>query len=451
MLRYLALLALLLVTPAAAQDHNFPTPGNAIVPGFVTMCINGSNQAVPCAAGGGLAAGAAVTGCTAQANLFVTSTLTLGCVAPVSENDTGLTFTLGGILQMPDTTSATVGVIQFGGARFLHDQNATSNVFLGHNAYNFTGTGTTSVCVGESCMLTAVSGSGNTCVGRFCMGGALSGTSNTAMGANVMGAVTNGGANVGIGASANQVTTASNTTCVGASSCAAATGSGSSAFGFSAGGSMTGANNTILGSSAGANLGGGGTNTFVGAAAGGGVTTGTGNTVIGQACSGLAAGLTSGIILGNAACVAKLDFGVTAANIWTFLGGTIAAPLTTDATHTDATVCRDTTSGQFFFGSGTGGICLGTSGRQFKRDIAPVEDVKLDQIIALKPSRYFNREDSGLDPNRPQVGLIADEVKAILPDCATDKTVDYLCVSVMSLQALKQLAAEVAELKRNAH
>ena len=71
MLRYLALFALLLLTPATAQDHEFPTPGNATVPGYVTMCIV-ANQAVPCAAGAPgtiySAAGTAVPACAAGTN-----------------------------------------------------------------------------------------------------------------------------------------------------------------------------------------------------------------------------------------------------------------------------------------------------------------------------------------------------------------------------------------------
>ena len=116
MLRYLkhALIAPLFAIPALAQDHNFPTPGNAIVPGYVTMCLNGSNQAIPCAAGGGLASGAAITGCPAQANLFVTSALTLGCQSAFTEGDTGTPVTLTGILAVPNGTAA-ANSIQFGG------------------------------------------------------------------------------------------------------------------------------------------------------------------------------------------------------------------------------------------------------------------------------------------------------------------------------------------------
>jgi hypothetical protein len=124
------------------------------------------------------------------------------------------------------------------------------------------------------------------------------------------------------------------------------------------------------------------------------------------------------------------------------------AAITTDSGQTaTATVCEDTTSHQYYFGSGTGGICKGTSGRQFKRDIRDLADLGLADVIALAPKRYFNRPGIGLDSAREQVGLIADEVKQHLPACADDNTVDYLCVSVVVLNAIKTLAAEIEILK----
>jgi hypothetical protein len=44
-----ALVACATVCSAQAQDHSFPTPGNATVGGYVPMCLNQSGQAVPCA------------------------------------------------------------------------------------------------------------------------------------------------------------------------------------------------------------------------------------------------------------------------------------------------------------------------------------------------------------------------------------------------------------------
>lgn len=45
-MRTVGAIALLLATPAAAQN-NFQTPGGASVPGYVTMCVVGG-KAVPC-------------------------------------------------------------------------------------------------------------------------------------------------------------------------------------------------------------------------------------------------------------------------------------------------------------------------------------------------------------------------------------------------------------------
>lgn len=130
-------------------------------------------------------------------------------------------------------------------------------------------------------------------------------------------------------------------------------------------------------------------------------------------------------------------------------GVIINAGITTDSGQTaTATVCEDTTTHQYYFGSGTGGICKGTSGRQFKRDIREIADLGLADVIALTPKRYFNREGIGLDSTRQQVGLIADEVKKVMPDCADDNTVDYLCVSVISLNAMKALAAGMVDIQR---
>jgi Chaperone of endosialidase len=404
MLMRIALSALWLLAGVggALAQNSFPTPGGATAPAFVMMCISGG-LAVPCNPGGGggsggVTAGAANTGCPAGANLFNTSANVIGCNGNVTESDSGLLFSVAGILNLPDTSGAgAAGLITLGGARFLHDQNATSNVFLGHNASNFTHALTTSTCVGESCMLSAVSGNNNTCIGRFCMGGAVAGNGNTAVGANSMGGLTSGGTNVGIGQAANAVSTASNTTCVGASSCGAATGAGTSAFGFSAGSTVTGANNT-----------------FVGASAGTLITSTAGNTIVGAVCNGVA-GLANTIQIGSVNCTNNLNFGVTTAAVWTFIGGTIAAPLATDNTHVDATVCRDTTSGQFFFGSGTAGICLGTSGRQFKRDIAPMDPV-LDEIMKLDFVTYRYKDGWGDNGARRQPGLIAQDVEKVFPD-----------------------------------
>lgn len=423
MLRYLALFALLLATPAAAQDHFFPTPGNAIVPGYVTMCLNGSNQAIPCAAGGGLAAGAAVTGCAAQTSLFITSTLTLGCVAALSESDAGL-------LLLPDTTAAcATGVIQFGGARFIHDTNATSNTFVGHNSANCTTTTTNTVAIGESAGLALAAGGSNTFVGRFAGGGVTGGTGNVAVGTSSLATGANSGS--------------SNT----------AVGNGAL--------SGTGSNNTGIGVTTGGDLTNGGSNTFIGQNTGRGILTGSNNTVIGAGVTGLSSALASAVILSAGAGAIKADFGNTTASTWTFFGA-LAATLNT-AVGTNV-VCNTpgTTTAITVQVSATG--CAASSAR-FKEGIASIDkDQALRDVLRFQPVSYFYKPEFNMGSDK-HVGFTAEQIGGVDPqwityesDGVTPHAVKYNEMAPLfaaAIQALKadndNLRAELEDLKRRVH
>lgn len=217
--------------------------------------------------------------------------------AGVVGSDAGLTkvsgatgaVTLGGVLNLPDTAAGPIGIINFGGARFIHDTGATSNVFVGHNAGNLTTTGTLNTVIGESAGLALAAGGSNTFVGRFAGGGVTSGTNNVAIGS----------ASLGAGANAT---------------------AGSTAVGQGALGSATGANNTGIGLTAGADVVAGIQNTFLGQNTGRGITSGSSNTVIGAGVTGLAAGLASAVILAAGGGVIKADIGQTNATSWTFAG-----------------------------------------------------------------------------------------------------------------------------------
>ena len=120
----------LLITPAAAQDHEFPTPGNATVPGYVTMCIV-ANQAVPCAAsGGGITAGTTTTsGCGAGGVLFSSASLV--------QCDTGFVYaggggdvTLAGHLIVPAGAAGTPA-LQLGGASSTGIFGSTTTFIIG--------------------------------------------------------------------------------------------------------------------------------------------------------------------------------------------------------------------------------------------------------------------------------------------------------------------------------
>lgn len=140
----------------------------------------------------------ATSGCGAAGVLFSQSSL-VQCDTGFTYAGTGGAVALTGILSIPDTTGATVGVLQLGGARWLHDFGGSSNVFVGHNAANFTTTGTNNVAVGESSGLSLAAGASNTFVGRFAGGSVAGGANNTCIGVTACASLASGSNNTVIG------------------------------------------------------------------------------------------------------------------------------------------------------------------------------------------------------------------------------------------------------------
>ncbi len=138
-----------------------------------------------------------------------------------------------------------------------------------------------------------------------------------------------------------------------------------------------------------------------------------------------------------------MDFGVTTASAWSL--PTIA----TDATHTDATLCEDTTSHTIYFGSGTAGVCLGTSSARFKRDIAAL-DLGIWDIMHLAPKSYFYREGYGDNGARRQGGFVAEDVIDVLPKLVgldaegKPNTVDMMGLVPILVKAAQEEQEEIA-------
>lgn len=122
--------------------------------------------------------------------------------------------------------------------------------------------------------------------------------------------------------------------------------------------------------------------------------------------------------------------------------------ITTDSTHTDATLCEDTTTHAVYFGSGTLGVCLGTSSLRFKHDIRPM-DVGLSQIEKLKPIIYRYNKGHGANPNKDLYGFGAEDVINVLPKLVSlDKqgkpnSVDYVGIIPVLVKAIQQQQAEI--------
>jgi len=123
-----------------------------------------------------------------------------------------------------------------------------------------------------------------------------------------------------------------------------------------------------------------------------------------------------------------------------------------DATHTDATVCEDTTTHALYSGSGTLGVCLGTSSRRFKHNIKTI-NVGLDEVMKLKPVSFFMNPKYG-DPDKKMYGFIAEDAVSVLPSLTghdasgQPSSFDYVGVIPVLVKALQEQQAEIAELKR---
>ncbi len=128
--------------------------------------------------------------------------------------------------------------------------------------------------------------------------------------------------------------------------------------------------------------------------------------------------------------------------------------IASDATHTDASVCEDTTTHGLYSGSGTAGICLGTSSARFKHDVTAL-DAGLPQIMALQPRRYFLNPGHG-DTQRPYYGFLAEDGAGVLPELTgydaegRPNTFDYLGIVPVLVRAVQQQQEEITALREQA-
>ncbi len=132
--------------------------------------------------------------------------------------------------------------------------------------------------------------------------------------------------------------------------------------------------------------------------------------------------------------------------------GVVAMPdILTDATHTDTSLCQDTTTHGIYFGSGAAGICLGTSSARYKHDIQDL-NVGLLEIERLRPVSYKLNADHG-DPDKVLYGFVAEDTIGVLPKLVgldTDgkpNSMDYMGVVPVLVKAVQEQQSEIDGLK----
>lgn len=122
-----------------------------------------------------------------------------------------------------------------------------------------------------------------------------------------------------------------------------------------------------------------------------------------------------------------------------------------DTGLTDASVCRVVSTGAVVTGTGTIGICLGTSSARYKHDIAPLGD-GLASLLTLSPVSYRLNKDHG-DPTKLYYGFTAEDMVKSIPALVgmdakgLPNTADYLGLVPVLVKAVQELQAEVDELR----
>lgn len=134
--------------------------------------------------------------------------------------------------------------------------------------------------------------------------------------------------------------------------------------------------------------------------------------------------------------------------------GLITLPLIgSDATHTDSSVCQDTTTHALYAGSGALGVCLGTSSARYKENITPI-DAGLKDILALKPVNFYYKKGHGDGGIKQQYGFIAEDVIHTVPRLTAldakgrPNSVDYLAMVPILVKAVQEQQAQIEGLKQ---
>jgi hypothetical protein len=258
---------------------NVPTAGSANdlnCTGCVGNTQLGVNYAASASKGGDATNALLLNGYASSAFQLAGSYATLGgnTFTDTQTVSSGNLSVSSGDISLPQTASASVGVINLGGNRFIHACCAADhhNTFIGVNAGNFTTTGYHNSAMGELALQSNDTGSYNNGIGNYALQYNTTGQHNAANGVAALYDNTTGSFNTGNGYGVLYYnTTSSNNTGVGfealrenchgvAGDC---TGNNNTALGYLAGVTGTGANANVTGAN----------NTFIGYQSGPGTAT----------------------------------------------------------------------------------------------------------------------------------------------------------------------------------
>jgi hypothetical protein len=285
----------------------------------------------------------------------------------------------------------------FNGVRIgLGAGSVADNVVVGTDASPFITTGPRNVSMGWRGGYGLTSGSDNILIGYAAGYAVTTGTQNTAVGADALQTASTTSQNTAVGYRALFVTTGAQSTAVGGRALAAATA---------------------------------GTNTAVGYEAGDTITTGTGNVYVGFGADASANNVTNEIVVGPSIA----GKGSNTA----FIGGTSGAFNGKNVTTWET-----------------------TSDERIKKNIVDNHDgLGIIKQIRVRSFEYRKPEEitdlpahAAIDKDGVQLGVIAQELRQVLPECVTENSTGTLSVSTDPLvwhliNAVKELSAKVEQLE----
>lgn len=302
------------------------------------------------------------------------------------------------------------------------------NTAVGAAALNLNTTGGNNTALGWNALYANTTASNNTAVGYAALDANTTGAQNTAVGFQSLSANTTGSNNVAVGLNALVAnTTSGDSTAIGHSALGSATGANNTAVGSSVmGGTTTGYNNTCLGYQSGLPLTTGTGNVFIGFQTGKTCTTGSANIHLGYDCR------TSTASVGNEIVIS-----------------------------TNSDVGKGAQTG--FIAPGFGGNYQGnnssswstTSDQRLKKNIVD-NNTGLEKLTQIQVRNFEYRlpeEVTDLPQNQVikkqgvQLGVIAQELQAVLPDCVKTESTGVMSVDTDNLtwymiNAIKELKAE---------
>ena len=353
------------------------------------------------------------------------------------------------------------------------------NVALGHQAMGLNTTGTDNVSVGKTSLYDNTTGNYNSAIGSESLRSNTTASYNTALGYQALYTNTTTSYNTALGYSAGFANTTGGVTAVGAGALAAnTTGYANTALGgydsattvqaalrYNTTGNYnvavgtgalttntTGSYNTALGSGAGFGTTTGESSVFVGQNAGRSATTGGSNTILGTGAGYTGTALTTGYN-----------------NIYV---GTNAAAAAAAEQHAIVVGANSTSKGNStgFINPNSGGVYQGnnssswstTSDQRLKKNIADNND-GLDKINSIRVRNFEYRvaeeitelpTHAAIKKDGVQLGVIAQELQVILPDCVKTESTGVLSVDADNLtwyliNAVKELSARVKQLEGN--